>query len=358
MASYLEGEFVDGEIVTERGRALNVGDAWAGKAADGGLPQTATADARAIVDSGIDRYIAARHARVGAFVDANYALAGSLRLHRQAFGRDLLRAPANVALALPNLLAQLAAAGLSRAGARDIARRVRAHPLVLETDVARELTWRFYADFLELPYDDGERRSERDALSETILADPRLARAIDGLDALAARADADAALRSRLRHNIDVYVQARTASAELANSLLLGGVGAVAFKQLTPGAMSLGPVVATAVVQHAAIANFPLGVAVGSAWYALFPAAPSVVLVAAVSGGLIGVGALLTALAGVITDPVQRTLGVHSRRLHRFVDGFAVELKGGSRPFQVRDHYAARVFDLLDLAKLAAQVAR
>ena len=42
-----------------------------------------------------------------AFVDANFSLSGALRLHRQALGRDLLRAPANVALLAPYLALQL-----------------------------------------------------------------------------------------------------------------------------------------------------------------------------------------------------------------------------------------------------------
>src|SRR5512147_1160366 len=71
-----------------------------------------SAEMRAIVDRAIDRYIAARHDKVAAFVDGNYSLIGSLRLHRRALGLDLLRAPANVALAVPYVASQLAAAGL------------------------------------------------------------------------------------------------------------------------------------------------------------------------------------------------------------------------------------------------------
>jgi hypothetical protein len=43
-----------------------------------------SAEVRAIVDRAIDRYIAARHDKVAAFVDGSYSLIGSLRLHRRA----------------------------------------------------------------------------------------------------------------------------------------------------------------------------------------------------------------------------------------------------------------------------------
>ena len=311
---------------------------------------------RAIVDRAIDRYIAARHDKVAAFVDGNYGLIGSLRLHRKAFGLDLLRAPANVALALPYVASQLAAAGLDAAGADRLANRIRRQKMFFDTDVAHELTWRLHTDLLELPYDDGRRRSDRDALTAEILADGRVAAALDTFGAALVLAREDPVFRQRLQEKINTYMQSRTAAAELANNVVLASAGATLFKQLTPGALSLGPVLAGAVAQQAAIASFPLGAAAGSMWYGLFSATPSGVLVASITGGLIGLGAVVTAFAGVLTDPLQRAIGVHRRRLHRLINALGVELKGGRQAFQVRDHYAARILDLVDLARMAYQV--
>src|SRR6266540_3187238 len=103
-----------------------------------------SAEVQAIVDRAIDRYIAARHDKVAAFVDGNYSLIASVRLHRKALGLDLVRAPANVALALPYLASQLAAAGLDVGGADRLADRIRRWKILLDTDVARELTWRLH----------------------------------------------------------------------------------------------------------------------------------------------------------------------------------------------------------------------
>ena len=80
------------------------------------------AELLAIVAQATDRYIAARHERVAAFVDRHFSLLGSLRLHRQALGFDLVRAPANVVLMLPYLSLQLGGAGLRRRGATHAAR--------------------------------------------------------------------------------------------------------------------------------------------------------------------------------------------------------------------------------------------
>jgi hypothetical protein len=313
-------------------------------------------EARAIVGSAIARYVEERHARVAAFVDANYSLLGSLRLHRHAVGLDLLRAPANVALVPPYLAMQLGQAGLRRLGARRAARWLGRRKLFLDTDVARELTFRLHRDLLELPYKDGERRTEHDALAETVLADPRLASALEGLSGLLHRYRGDLEKKAGLRSMLADYTGARSAAADLFNNALLAGTGAALFKQLTPGTFTLGPVLATAIAHQAAVASFPLGVSLGGLWYGLFPAQPSAALLFGTTGGLMLLTAFTAGFAGVVSDPIQRALGLHGRRLHRLIDALGEELEGDSETaFRVRDHYVARIFDLVDLGRAAAR---
>ena len=241
---------------------------------EGNLEPLGDAEARALIDHAIDRYIATRHQRVSGFVDRHFSLIGSLRLHRRALGRDLVRAPANVLLMLPYLSAQVGGAALRRLGARQAARRLRGWRLFLDTDVSRELTWRLHAELLELPYDDGRRRSEHDALAETILADARVAAAVDVLTTLARRHAGDPEQRARLRQMLGDYASTRTAAADLVNNVLLASAGMAAFQKLTPGTLTLGPVIATALAQQAAVASFPLGASLGGVWYGMFPARP------------------------------------------------------------------------------------
>ena len=309
-------------------------------------------EARGIVERAIDRYIAARHERVAAFVDRHFSLIGSLRLHRRALGRDLVRAPANVLLMLPYLGMQAGGAALHRLGARATARRLRGRRLFLDTDVGRELTWRLHTELLELPYDDGGRRSARDALAETILADARIAPAVEALAALARRHADDPERRARLRQMLDAYAGTRAAAADLVNNVLLASAGMAAFQKLTPGTLTLGPAIAAALAQQAAVASFPLGASLGGVWYGLFPATPSAALVAGATGGLVLLTASTAAFAGVVSDPLQRALGLHQRRLHKLIDALGRELKGDSdAAFHARDHYVARIFDLIDLAR-------
>jgi hypothetical protein len=312
------------------------------------------AEVRAIVERAIERYIAARHERVAAFVDRHFSLIGSLRLHRRALGLDLVRAPANVVLMLPYLSLQLGGAALHRLGARDAARRLSSRTLFLDTDVARELTWRLHSELLELPYDDGRHRTDKDALGQAILADPRVAAAVDLLAAVARRHADDPDRQARLRRILESYAGTRAAAADLVNSVLLASAGMAAFQKLTPGTLTLGPMIAAALAHQAAIASFPLGASLGGIWYGLFPATPSAALVAGATGALMLLTATTAAFAGVVSDPLQRALGLHQRRLHRLIEALGRELKGDSdAAFHARDHYVARIFDLIDLARAA-----
>jgi hypothetical protein len=312
----------------------------------------ADAEVRAILEHAIERYIAARHERVTAFVDRHFGLIGALRLHRHALGLDLLRAPANVLLVVPYLGMQLGGAMLRRLGARHAARRLSSRTPFFDTDVARELTWRLYSELLELPYDGGRRRSEGDALAAAIMADPRVAAAVDPLAALAHGHAHDADRQARLRHLLESYASTRAAAADLVNNVLLGSAGMAAFQQLTAGTLTLAPVIAAALAQQAAIASFPLGAGLGGIWYGLFPATSSAALIAGATAGLVLLTATTAAFAGVISDPLQRALGLHQRRLHRLIDALGRQLRGDSdAAFHARDHYVARIFDLIDLAR-------
>lgn len=324
-----------------------------------GVLQPLTMDqAAAIVEAGIDRYILSRHDKVQAFVDETYSFAGSLRLHRKALGYDVLRAPANVALAVPYLLSRMGAAGLKRVGAERAGTWLGSRKIFLDTAVSRELAWRLHTQLLELPYEDGERRSERDALAEAMLADPRLVSAFAAITAAIDRHRSDPEVRRRLTELLASYTGSRTAAAEVVNNLLLAGTGATVLKELTPGALSLGPALAAAIAHQAAVASFPLGAGLGGLWYGVFAAAPSAALVVGVTGGLMVVAAATTAFAGILSDPLLRKAGLHRKRLHHLIDVLGDQLKGrDQRAFAVRDHYVARIFDLLDLLRTAYRVA-
>ena len=123
--------------------------------------------------------------------------------------------------------------------------------------------------------------------------------------------------------------------------------------------MSLGPATAQVLVQHAAIAGFPLGSGAGALWYGVFPAAAPAALTIGLTGGLLAAGAVVGAFSGVVTDPIQRQLGLHHRRLKRLIDCLERELTGqGDSRFVVRDHYVARTLDVIEALGIVWRAAR
>jgi len=315
--------------------------------------------ARQIVDDGIRRYVASRRALIPEFVRGIFGLRGSLRLHRRALGFDLVRAPYNVLASIATVGKNGIATGLRAAGQADKASALRRRSLFLRTRVGREIEWRLHTDFLELPYRDGDRASEKDALVETILQDPRVAKRFEVLlRELAERAE-DAELERRVTDAMAEYLGSRSAAADVTSGLMAAAVGVTAYHQFTPGVAALSGAIAGSIAKSSAVSSFALGSWLGSVYYSIFSTSASPLLYAGVFAGLMVPMAMLTAFAGVVADPVQTRLGLHQRRLNRMLDVLERNMLGDtSAAFQVRDHYVARIMDVMDWTATLLRVIR
>ena len=311
--------------------------------------------ALAAVDQGTRRYFASCRARVAPFVDAHFSVPLALRVHRAALGWDIAKAPLNLTLAAPQVAMLLGAKAAARLGVPRAARLLR-RPILLQTAIAREIEWLLYTELLELPCQQGRRESRHDALSETILDEPPVKTAVQAALLEIGRHGEDPAFRERLGQAIAEHSVTRTAVAEITTRLLNLGVGALALNKLTPGAASLGPVVAGIMAQQAAVTAFPLGGWLGGVWYGLFPVAPSAGLLIETTGGLLLASTTLAAFAGVVADPIQRALGLHRARLMRMVNALERQFfDADAAGFSVHDHYVARLLDLFDVLGAALQ---
>src|SRR5262245_13881454 len=308
------------------------------------------------VDHGIEAYITSRRARIPLLLAQHFSFRGALALHWKTFGRDFYRHPVNLVWGLPVALVHSAAALLAKAGAPRPAQWLHRIPRGMPTVLQQELQWLLYTELLELPYVQEGRVSHRDALMESILAEPGIAALCDAyLTHLHSIADRPA-FRAALERHLAEYGKTRGAVSELAGSLLHLAAGYAALSKATPGALSAGTAAATAIAQHLAITNFWLGSTVGTWYYAIFPAAASAGLVAATTGALLAAGGVVTALAWIVLDPLLATTGLHRRRLDRFVTALDEELRGGrGGAYRVRDHYIARVFDVLEMLRAATK---
>lgn len=267
-------------------------------------------------------YFDGRRAAVGPFARRHFSLKGALRLHREAIGWDLLRAPLNVALAPVYFASHLGAWALGRIGFQRSSVWLASRRILFRTAVAKRVEALIIHELLLMPIAESSGQAEPET-------------------------SAPHAPRNR---QIDGYGSARSAINEMTVAVGAIGVGASAFKAVTPGFLSLAPMVALAIANNAAIAAFPLGVAMGSLWYGFFPADAPLWLTACVAFGLTASASIMTTFAGIIADPVQLHLGIHRRRLLRLIDALEADyFSSGSRTRMPREQYFARLSDLSDV---------
>lgn len=299
-----------------------------------GLPTIDSALAREIVGDAVLRYFQKRRRRVPGFVDATFSLKGALGLHAHALGHDLWRAPLNVLLAGPQLGLNAAADVLARQGRLREARALRSRELFFRTSVADAIERAIHVELLELPYAGPGTTSFHDALAIEILADKRLEGALGILEGPWGEGERQR-LDTLLMQNLSVYLNARTATGELAGALITLAAGGALLHQVTPGMVALGPAMARAVSAH-----------VTGAAAAIFT-----------GGGVLAASAAIAAFSGIVTDPLQRRLGLHQRRLIRLLDSLETGFLGGDPQLAAQEQYAARLLDMLDaLAALVAHL--
>jgi hypothetical protein len=300
-------------------------------------------------------YFAGRRAMIDGFVARHFTWPGTFRLHGSALGWDILRAPLNVALSPIFLLTRIAAYVCRRAGWRGSADWLIRRRILLRTSVARRVEVLILTDLLGLPLD--PRTADRDpsALARAILAAPQFREMIRSR-----RTPAEAeALGQRIADALGEYASTRSAVAEMTTAMVALILGAAVFQALTPGMISMAPGVAEAMARSNAVSAFPLGQTLGGMWYGAFAADASPGLVGTTVAGLIMIGSVFAAFAGVLADPVQSRLGIHRRRLGRLLDTLEVEFLGpGGKPFVAREHVLARILDLWDAAASVLRIFR
>lgn len=255
------------------------------------------------------------------FVRRHYRLPGALHLHRHAIGWNLLRAPANIALAPVLLLARLVS--------------ILAHVLRL-----RRVS-RFAGRLLPQFRSDVGAVLEADLLSEV----------------LGHRGSKDAGFDTvTVRGLVRDYVAVRMAVSEIGTALVVLLVGLFVFHAVTPGVISLAPVVTERAAHARDVAGFPLGQWLGGAWYGLFPGERPLWQTLAVGAGLAVTLSLVTTFSGILADPLQAWLGIHRRRLRRLLR--RIDRAAEERPRIEGEFVLARGADIVDVATMVIRSLR
>jgi hypothetical protein len=307
-------------------------------------------------DTAISNYIRSRKKRVPDFVKKHFSFKGALHLNKETLGADLYKTPLNVAWSIPYLGLRASSSSLKKLGLNKITKQIDKIPSGFETRVQKEINWLIFTELLELPYCQNGRTSLKDALLTEILNQPKIISLFSNeLSKINAKSE-NPGYRAALEKNLMEYAKSRTAAADLAGNIIALSAGATAFGKMTPGSLTAGNMLATIIAHKIAVSNFILGPTLGGLYYAVFPAAASTGLIVTSTGAVVLALAVLTSFSSIISDPIQSKLGIHQRRLLKLIDSLEGQLRGidGSQ-LKIRDQYYARVFDLFDLIKRAAQ---
>ena len=304
---------------------------------------------RQAMQQAISAYIAKRRARVKPFVKHHFSLRGTLRLHRQGIGADVYKAPLNLLWAWPRLLSRLLSSVAILLGYQRLAAGFNRIPAGFETNVQREVAWLVYTELLEVPFRDGKRDSLKDALLEELINQPAITALYRPYVEPLWRRDGHPEFKTNLEKTLREFCLTRDAASDMATNTMTMLAGGVLFKQMTPGALAISGAISQALAYHLAVSSFFLGPTFGALYYHYFPPTPSSGLLIATVIGAMMVLALVTSFSGVIVDPILALLGVHERRLQRFITHLEQSLLGQhGQPYRLYDHYYARVFDFVD----------
>lgn len=201
-----------------------------------------------------------------------------------------------------------------------------------------------------MPIEVEGKHSDKNKLLEIILADESLQPIFE--ESILAIADIaqDSNGQSRLTENLMKYVDSRKVAAELSATLIGAATGYAATKSLQLGSLGLGQALAGTLAYHSAVSGLAFGNTLGGLYYSIMPVSASTSTIVLSTGGVAALLGVVSAFGGVIADPLQKSLGLHQKRLHKLLDSIEEQLTSNEgEALKLKGGYVARVLDISDL---------
>lgn len=303
----------------------------------------------------VARYIASRRQRIPEFTQEHFSLKGSARLHRHAIGWDLIKAPVNAGASVLTALQNLGAKALEIGGAPQHAAKIKSKALFITTEVSEQINQKIYEQLLELPYQ-GAAPAFVDGLMAEILNASEIQALYRATLETLAHADDKTALEQKLTEAFADYAHSRTAAADIAVTLASAATGFVLLHKVTPGLASLSTAIAQSLAQSVAAHTFWAGPWAGRLYYGVAGASATPLLSIGTFTTVLIPAALVATFSGIATDPIQLKLGMHDKRLNALLDNLEKVLLGEEGvEISVKEHYIARILDVLDWLAIAAK---
>ncbi len=253
--------------------------------------------------------------------------------------------PGNLLWAPLYLVVQLCGFLLGRAGWHRGYKWLKKTPSGFRTNVQRKTHTLIHNELLGSPADPCACKLHQSILSE-ILTTANHQTDIDDIDAFRQK------LKPLIEQTLTQYTLTRTASADIANTLLSTAIGALTIKKFTPGGLGIGVVLAGLYAKYSSASHFIFGETLGQIYYTAFPPEPSFTVTLISIALVLAVLAVVAAFSGLFTDPIQYALGIHQKRLNTLIDHLEKDFQHESNTsFHPKDHYIARIMELFDAIK-------
>ena len=311
---------------------------------------------QAAIESGTKRYISDCRHRIDYFCEVNYSFCGTLKIHKKAFGWDLIKVPINIAWSIVVLVVSTLAYILDKFHLSCIARKLRRLPVGFATDVDRYISHKLLNDLFRMPFPDKQlgwkeatgRDVKQDELQRLILETPELLNLLNK-ELKEIRHLMLQGYREKIYSNLEEYGASKTGVADLAGNLLGAVITKTTLGSAAFGTLGAGSAVSLHLANSTAVAGFWAGSQLGSLYYGFVPVSVSKTLLFSTTAAIAIFMAFVSTFIGVFTDPIQLKYGIHQKRLHKVVDSLESELSNGQSELNLKEKYAGKIFDLIDI---------
>lgn len=278
------------------------------------------------IEQTIARYSDERRERLPGFVVGHFEWRECAELQKKSLRSDLVRFPLNAVWAIPYLAVKTIVEFAEKLGFKKPSAWFDKLPSGFKTDFQHEIEWLIAVELFGQPYGYRKRKSATDELRRALESHP-------DLEEMKARGEIEKILPSpkTLKKELDKYSAARTLISDSVASLMTLAMGHVFFGQGSLGATGLGEKFAASWANERATSNFFLGKSAGQVYYGLFPAKASSKEIFIATCMVFGILFVTSFIAGVLSEPARKKLGLQSAKLGAMIDEFESALVVGCR---------------------------
>jgi len=253
----------------------------------------------------VDRYVTTLRAQVGPFADRHFSLQETLQIQQKSILADLVLYPLNALWSIPFLTFKKSLEAFEKVGWTKANFILEWLPSGIRTRYQKEIESMILNEFIQ-----------PSLLLTEIRNNPALKSAL-GSEAIL---NLEYQIESLIEQEVKNYSSSQAVVSDLFGSLLTLFVGRFFFHNGGLGILDLGDQIARKMAHDNAASNFFFGKKLGSAFYNVFPAEPTR---GQVFLATFAVGFFLTVfsiLAGTLSDPLRKKLGLHHNKLNGMVN--------------------------------------